>query len=86
MNMQKLGTFTQSKSNLKNPAQSAVNPMNSGLPAIHYAYYRGRKSTSPAKFLFRAFCPAFAELAKQNNEEYLFVVRMHIHAADAHSK
>jgi hypothetical protein len=40
MNMLKLGTFTQSKFNLKNRLQSAVNPMNSAFPAIHYAYFR----------------------------------------------
>lgn len=44
MNMQKVGTFTQSKSRFKNEAPTGSNPMNTGLRAIHYANIRARQS------------------------------------------
>ncbi len=40
MNMQKVGTFIQSKSGIKNEVETGSNPMNTGFRTIHYAYIR----------------------------------------------
>lgn len=40
MNMQKVGTFIQSKSGSKNEVNTGSNPMNTGFRTIHYANIR----------------------------------------------
>lgn len=49
MNMQKVGTFIQSKSGSKNEVETGSNPMNTGIRTIHYAYIKDKhKKTEPS--------------------------------------
>jgi len=49
MNMRKVGTFIQSKSGIKNEVNTGLNPMNTGIRNIHYAYNKDKhKKTEPS--------------------------------------
>jgi len=49
MNMQKVGTFVQSKTGSKNEVETGLNSMNTGFRTIHYAYNKDKhKKTEPS--------------------------------------
>jgi len=42
MNMQKVGTFVQSKTGTINEGETGSKPMNTGIRTIHYAYIKDK--------------------------------------------